>query len=526
MNIELFRNLNSKGLATIEMINRHFQHQKKKSFMNKLQKVIDEKVMNYQRFRFVYRDNEGVILSKCSYCGHIEEIKRVPKQKTWEECNKCGSNLETRNVKYSNFSQGSYREFVTFENSSMCKDIIVGYQVGVYRRIVENGMFPKIEDEIKILGKSLFDSESKNRLIERYYYWSSSDSKETLRASVHTIGYANTNFTGYDTDSLDRALRKSNALKYFTGIIPEGGDKLKVLDAITRNIKLELLIKVGLGGLIVSRFTGNATRSTIDWNGKTLFKMLKLSRHEFKELKSAEKYSIGFYELYVTQQLAKHQLDIKSEYESAEYALKHCDPTILKADKPSKIIKYIENQTTKNKGRYHSSKSALMDFSDMIKDMLSLGMEINKDTIYPKDLNKAHIEIAKMVKIKADEKIDKAIAKRAQMLEKYNFEKDGFVIFPAKCTQELIDESKQLDHCVKNYAEKYAKGNCSILFIRESAKINQPLYTLELNENFKRIQCRGKRNKDVSENKKAYQVLMDFETELGRRLKDEHRVAN
>jgi hypothetical protein len=95
--------------------------------------------------------------------------------------------------------------------------------------------------------------------------------------------------------------------------------------------------------------------------------------------------------------------------------------------------------------------------------------------------------------LKADEITNKKILARAQKLQKYCFEYQGLFIRPAASFQELIDEGKNLKHCVGTYAENYANGNTSILFIRKVCNPNQPFYTLEFKDKHI-IQVRGFKN--------------------------------
>ena len=46
---------------------------------------------------------------------------------------------------------------------------------------------------------------------------------------------------------------------------------------------------------------------------------------------------------------------------------------------------------------------------------------------------------------------------------------------PAESFISLEDESTQQNHCVRNYAEKYAKGKCDIYFMREASTPNKSL---------------------------------------------------
>ena len=89
--------------------------------------------------------------------------------------------------------------------------------------------------------------------------------------------------------------------------------------------------------------------------------------------------------------------------------------------------------------------------------------------------------------------ITQNISEYAKELEKLSFKRNGLIIFPAKSQEELIEESKVLEHCVRKYAKNVADRKTSIFFIRKINNKNKPYVTLELKQNCV-VQCRGYKN--------------------------------
>lgn len=80
------------------------------------------------------------------------------------------------------------------------------------------------------------------------------------------------------------------------------------------------------------------------------------------------------------------------------------------------------------------------------------------------------------------------------------FDKYAF-IFP-KDESEIVKEGKTLHHCVGSYAKKhFVYGTSIIVFVRDKAHRETPLYTLELKNN-RIIQLKGERNKSADEEAK------------------------
>ncbi len=85
--------------------------------------------------------------------------------------------------------------------------------------------------------------------------------------------------------------------------------------------------------------------------------------------------------------------------------------------------------------------------------------------------------------------------KQVEVLEKYIWEKDGFIVRPAKEQEELIKEGLTLHHCVGGYIKQMAAGETAIFFIRSSQEPDKPFYTLELDPKTQLvIQCRTDHN--------------------------------
>lgn len=134
------------------------------------------------------------------------------------------------------------------------------------------------------------------------------------------------------------------------------------------------------------------------------------------------------------------------------------------------------------------------DYNDYLDCCLLLGRDLkNKDVLFPSNLTKAHDE-AFSEKKKYEEKIyTKGIKDYSIELANLNFEEKGLLIRVAESQEELINESKVLEHCVRSYAKKMATRKTAIFFIRKKKEIEKPYVTLELVGN-KVIQCRGFKN--------------------------------
>ena len=129
-----------------------------------------------------------------------------------------------------------------------------------------------------------------------------------------------------------------------------------------------------------------------------------------------------------------------------------------------------------------------------------LGLPMNHANKYPDDMKTKHDELQELIKIKRSEKRDQDIIARVNNdLYKYRFTNSSMLITPANSTEDLVNESKELHHCVRSYDRSYAKGETNIFLIRECKEPNRPFFTLELSNDKEILQLRGDHNCAPSE---------------------------
>ena len=135
----------------------------------------------------------------------------------------------------------------------------------------------------------------------------------------------------------------------------------------------------------------------------------------------------------------------------------------------------------------------------------------NKKYLFPKNLKEKHDEYSRQILIKNNAKINRAINRRYKQLKQNTYSNKKYIVMPAESFISLEDESTQQNHCVRNYAEKYAKGKCDIYFMREASTPNKSLVTIEVKER-KIVQSRTKNNGNPNNNQIRF--LNNWEKEV------------
>lgn len=121
------------------------------------------------------------------------------------------------------------------------------------------------------------------------------------------------------------------------------------------------------------------------------------------------------------------------------------------------------------------------DYLIMIKTM-KFDMK-NSKYLYPKNIKMAHDKILKEYEIVKSDLVINAVKNRGEELSSYMFEYGKFIIFPAISVESLEDESRQQGNCVRDYAERIAKGTCDIYFMRLRKEKSKSLVTVEVKNN-------------------------------------------
>lgn len=134
-----------------------------------------------------------------------------------------------------------------------------------------------------------------------------------------------------------------------------------------------------------------------------------------------------------------------------------------------KVVNYLKKQG--------QDFSFWLDYVDFIQ---RLGISLDKNRLFPKDLKAEHDKMSKNLKILNDEAYEDDIAEFEEMLRPYNLENKRYLIRCAKTIDELKDESNQMNHCVRNYIPKIAHHKSAVFFLREQSEKEKSLVTIEI----------------------------------------------
>lgn len=265
---------------------------------------------------------------------------------------------------------------------------------------------------------------------------------------------------------------------------------------------VENLVMNGLGGYVTSLINATITYTN---NTPTLknFKGLKLKKAKPNEILGVSKEELRYIkrnqwkdskiDLFVrthTQGITVHNIDeIVDEYGS------RIEPLIGTGADIPKTMRYIKKQqkNLEDAGTYFNRVQYIVDYWNMLRK--NGHYTTDTDILYPQNLVKSHNDEQRIMQIAATKELAKDFKKQYNKLKKYCFTCGGLSIHPAETEIEMIDEGRELHHCVATYAKRHASGKTAIFFIRHINEPDKPYFTLEFN--FDRmcvIQNRGLRN--------------------------------
>ena len=308
-------------------------------------------------------------------------------------------------------------------------------------------------------------------------------------------------------DILDKTVFKHCAIKEY--IKKEKVFMFNVCNYLMTYIKhnaIEHFVKNGLYKLIDELlFHDFFILRDFDLNKSKLTEILGVNKQELRIIKSIDASSreISILKKY---RLNGYCLDVDTlKYISKLYNWENL-LSVLKYTSLNKAIKYIKIPSD---GYVDSRKIDI--WKDYLEFCKVLKIDLKKDlNLFPRDLKLKHDRYADLIKAKKNELCDIAIRDMyEEVVKKYTFEKFGLRIVVPRNAQDIIDEGGELKHCVGTYIGKVAKGNCIILFIRESNNIEKSYFTMEVHDQ-RVLQCKGYENKEFYTDERVNKFIDEF----------------
>lgn len=257
-----------------------------------------------------------------------------------------------------------------------------------------------------------------------------------------------------------------------------------------RHPNVEYLLEAGYAHLIEECEDYYGGKITINVNyrvnlkSNNLLKMLGLNRDEFKALSGWEKHYENY--LYYRETYSKYKpaelMEIVHAYGYAHGTLdSHVAVSGLSALRLSRYL--TENDITPRM------------YDDYLRQCRELRYDMADTAVsLPHDFNAIHERLSGIIKYRADEKLRGEFEKNYQSRSVLEYESGELILAQPKSIEEIAAEGGALCHCVGGYAERHAKAQTNILFLRRRSEPGKPYYTMEVSRELKIVQCFGYKN--------------------------------
>jgi hypothetical protein len=493
---------------------------------SEIKEYAENDVFKSSRYIFVRKKGK----QRYGYCTHCKQEYQVDilKHNSGSVCPACKSSCTVKSSGLGRSKMIDEAYFVYYEKSRINPLAVIAR--GIYAVRDYSGDYRTTETKYVVRAWYIFEP-GKSLMFERYgfYSWAHTMTTGTIRKrdtvfSLRSQYSANSrcvNIT-HCRESVEAAV-KGTPFRYSTweSYAPRYAcedDMVKFFSLYARYPCIEYLTKLGFEDLVITKLEGHHAYGAVNWRGKSILDVLRLTRQDIKLLKEKEvMLSPLILRLLQITKADKSQMSLPELFTFADkYDCYFTDlQKVLKYASLKKADAYITKQFTQknidpdNRKHWYQEHSVLHDWKDYLEDCRRLELDLTQEcVIFPSHLYRAHQNTIAQVKVQGDVMLDKKIKNRLSMLKKYSFDFAGLLLRPIAGTAELIAEGKALNHCVGTYAKSYANGKTNIFAVRKASEPNTPFYTMEIRDN-KIVQCRGKKN--CSPNDEVQWFIEEFE---------------
>lgn len=446
-----------------------------------IQEYAVEHALKNSRYLFIeIRGNKRV--AYCTHCGHEFEVGKL-KHNEYHVCENCNSRCTVKHTRYKRKSLRDEACFLYYEKSVVDEEAIVAS--GFYVSRYYGGDYRRVETYFERIAIYVFKPGSAEQLVKYYSWLNEVEWRKTSSIySFNINSLANLDYS-ISYNSVAKAV-KDTPFRYSMWEEFVGYDLLRLFEIYTKYPLIESLVKVGFKSLITSYLDNKDMMRCINWRGKTIYKMLKISKKDLRDIRQADiLVSPVYMKLYQMNNKEKQRLT-PLEIKAFEWKVKDSYGIgkleyIVKFISMKKAMKYIEKQENFKMSGF---TNLITTYHDYLSDCEKLKMNMKRESVlYPPNLIKAHQNTIVKIKYKADPKLKDKMEKRYKELTKLCFKYKDLLIRPVKSVDELISEGNELNHCVGKYAETHANGETNILVVRRVGEEEKPYFTVEIQDN-------------------------------------------
>ena len=434
----------------------------------------------------------------CSAAMYMDEEYYSKKHGDRFQCPNCSSIGIVRYAGLGHSRLRDYAFFVYYEKSRLDPRMIVAR--GIHAKRDYGVSYKNVKTQLTAEVFYTFEYKNIGRMIKEIC--------ESWNAGYH-LGFSKTVHTWesrhpyttfcYSRDSIKKAV-KDTPFAWSGWEAIDHKDMVDFFDLYSRYPVTEYLLKHGYKSIVHEKLErGSVSYGSINWQGKTIESVLRLTKEEYRTIKQ-NKLDVNSFFLHLIQHCKERLLGISiqemSQLSSLTNGLGEIDNLISSFGRYMNFreaLKYCVKQSQKSK-TLNSLYIILSDWRDYVSECKKLNMDITDTRVlFPNDLMKAHLNTTSQIRYSEDKALTEKIEARLPDLANFYYQSAQYSIRPAESSFEIVEEGKLLGHCVGRYAKDHADGKTCILFIRKMEEPEKPFYTVEVTDN-KIVQVRGFKN--------------------------------
>ena len=151
----------------------------------------------------------------------------------------------------------------------------------------------------------------------------------------------------------------------------------------------------------------------------------------------------------------------------------------------------------------------LRDFSDTVSMSSRISPHYDK---YPRNLATTHQIVVRNYNRFKEEYDEQAFQRRVYKTLAWSYK--GYLVCVPQSTQDIKDEAVQQNNCVASYIDRVIRGECQIVFLRNSQLPDKSLVTLEVRGN-RVVQAKQRYNQEPTP--EQWDIIHKYETYLNER---------
>jgi hypothetical protein len=281
---------------------------------------------------------------------------------------------------------------------------------GIYGIKDYRGEFRNVKTQLADENRYIFDM-GNPVMYKRYTYYSIWDGKSRIEtgyfskaSKIYSVfGFYNTKpyvIQGWSRDSIIKAVY-GTPFQYSTWEKYEKSscDMTIFFGLYSKHPCIEYLTKMGLHECVEDKFNGYYTYGAINWNGKSIEKVLKLTKNQFKAIKNSgaeiDMQLLKLYQITLSEgtNLSPEEIN-KIKRDFSFVSMKDLDP-VRKFSTLSKVHSFACNQYEINRSlkerHYYDIRDVIIGYKDYLKDCMTLEMDMKSESVlFPKNLYNAH----------------------------------------------------------------------------------------------------------------------------------------